>query len=269
MRIREVIADLMDKVMHKVLVADPFLPEVHHAAKPLYAALVPDEIFKGAHFERRFVTPFGTAWERLAVVVAQSHFGRAIAQAKVEGNIGEERLRRIQEILNAEDHGTRQQEKRKPNWQADLAYILAGAGNPVPVVVVCDLLVEDVTSGQKFAFELKGPLPNSDQTKVSKEKMLKLMAMEQHPIEAAYYSLVYNPYGQRNSYAWSFPKKWFDLGVDASVLIGSELWDMLGGEGTYDLFIDEVNKLGASYKEQIYRDYLGIAPPASTNCALR
>lgn len=38
---------------------DPFIKEKHHANKPLYAALVPDEIFKGSHFERRFVTPFG------------------------------------------------------------------------------------------------------------------------------------------------------------------------------------------------------------------
>ena len=48
--IADVIASMMDKVLNKVLVEDPFLPEQHHAAKPLYAALVPDEIFKGSHF---------------------------------------------------------------------------------------------------------------------------------------------------------------------------------------------------------------------------
>ncbi len=42
--IREVIVSMMDKVMNKVLVEDPFIPERHHAAKPLYAALVPDVI---------------------------------------------------------------------------------------------------------------------------------------------------------------------------------------------------------------------------------
>ena len=59
--IRTVISELMESVMNKVLVTDPFIPEEHHAKKPLYAALVPDEIFKGSHFERRFVTPFGSA----------------------------------------------------------------------------------------------------------------------------------------------------------------------------------------------------------------
>lgn len=61
--IRQIISNLMNRVMEKVLVNDPFIPEEHHAKKPLYAALVPDEIFKGSHFERRFVTPFGSVWK--------------------------------------------------------------------------------------------------------------------------------------------------------------------------------------------------------------
>lgn len=61
--IKDVVSSLMNRVMDKVLITDPFIQEQHHAAKPLYAALVPDEIFKGAHFERRFVTPFGGVWE--------------------------------------------------------------------------------------------------------------------------------------------------------------------------------------------------------------
>ena len=69
--IRDVIADLMERVMDRVLIQDPFIQEKHHANKPLYAALVPDEIFKGSHFERRFTTPFGKTWERLAQVCAE------------------------------------------------------------------------------------------------------------------------------------------------------------------------------------------------------
>ena len=68
--IKNVISIMMDKVLNNVLVKDPFIKEKHHSSKPLYAALVPDEIFKGSHFERRFVTPFGGVWERLAQVVA-------------------------------------------------------------------------------------------------------------------------------------------------------------------------------------------------------
>ena len=73
--IKGIVTEMMERVMDKVLRIDPFIPEQHHAAKPLYAALVPDEIFKGSHFERRFVTPFGNAWEKLALVVAREHHG--------------------------------------------------------------------------------------------------------------------------------------------------------------------------------------------------
>lgn len=123
--IKDVITEMMDRVMYKVLVTDPFLPEKHHASKPLYAALVPDEIFKGSHFERRFVTPFGTAWERLAVQVAKAYHGDCQEGVTVERTIGEESLRRIQEVLNHLEHGVKGKKKEKPDWQKELAYIRA------------------------------------------------------------------------------------------------------------------------------------------------
>ena len=40
--IQAIIKTMMDRVMNNVLVKDPFIAEEHHAAKPIYAALVPD-----------------------------------------------------------------------------------------------------------------------------------------------------------------------------------------------------------------------------------
>ena len=57
--ILSVIKKLMDGVMDNVLYKHPFIAEDFHKDKPLYAALVPNEIWKGAHFERRFTTSFG------------------------------------------------------------------------------------------------------------------------------------------------------------------------------------------------------------------
>ncbi len=48
---------------------------------------------------------------------------------------------------------------------------------------------------------------------------------------------------------------------DESVLIGNEFWDLIGGEGTYSKFIEEVNLLWKDYKDRIYREFLGINPP--------
>ncbi|MCM1029368.1 MAG: TdeIII family type II restriction endonuclease [Pseudoflavonifractor sp.] len=126
--IRQIISNLMNRVMEKALVTDPFIPEEHHAHKPLYAALVPDEIFKGSHFERRFVTPFGNVWEQLAVAVASVHHGVCLQGYTVEGTVGENSLRRIQEVLNRLEHGTQGKRKEKPDWNNELEYVLSGGG---------------------------------------------------------------------------------------------------------------------------------------------
>ena len=85
--------------------------------------------------------------------------------------------------------------------------------------------------------------------------------MQPPKVDFAYYALAYNPYGKKEDYNWSFPMRWFDMHNDESVLIGEEFWDLIGGEKTYDIFIQEINALGSEYKERIYREFLGIEPP--------
>jgi len=263
--IKDVVSELMNRVMHKVLVQDPFIKEKHHSAKPLYAALVPDEIFKGSHFERRFVTPFGKVWEKLAKVVAIEAHGNCLMGHTIIGTVGDESLRRIQEVLNKLEHKEKGKERVKPNWEKELKYIRDGGGELISTSVVCDIFIESNQTGKKYAFELKAPLPNSDQTKVSKEKIFKLLAMQPQKVDYAFYALPYNPYGKKEDYAWSFPLRWFDMKKDSSVLIGDEFWDLIGGVGTYNKFIKEVNSLGKDYKERIYKEFLGIEPPENFN----
>jgi hypothetical protein len=259
--IKNVVSTMMDRVMNNVLIKDPFIKEVHHSAKPLYAALVPDEIFKGSHFERRFVTPFGGVWEKLAQVVAIEAHGNCSLGYSVDGTVGSESLRRIQEVLNKLEHNPKGELKIKPNWKEELNYIQKGGGTPVPVSVTCDIFINNEETNKKYAFEIKAPLPNSDQTKVSKEKMLKLLAMNPKQVDYAYYALAYNPYGKKQDYKWTFPMRWFNMHQDESVLIGDEFWDLIGGEGTYKTFISEINKLGVVYRERIYKEFLQIEPP--------
>jgi len=259
--IQDVIKALMDKVMDRVLVTDPFIKENHRAMKPLYAALVPDEIFKGSHFERRFVTPFGNAWQSLAVVAANAGLGYGMVNHRIDGVVKSERLRRITEVLNTLEHAEKGKKKVQPDWETELKHILEGNGENIPVSVICDVYAQDTASQRRYAFELKAPLPNSDQTKVSKEKLLKLYAMDPPQVEEAYYALPYNPYGRKENYSWSFPARWFNMKEDAVVLIGEEFWEKIGGLGTYKAFIEAVNEIGQEYKDRIYREYLGIEPP--------
>jgi len=268
--LQAVIKTMMDRVLNKVLLKEPFSPETHRAAKPLYAALVPDEIFKSAHFERRFVTPFGDVWEQLAVVVAQESLGFAKKGHKISGTVPQGRLQRITEILsNLEHHNKGKGEERvRPDWKSELDYVMAASGEPIPVPVVCDVYVEDRKNDLSYAFELKAPMPNSDQTKVSKEKILKLYAMEPRIVTAAYYALPYNPYGTRENYGWSHPARWFNMKKDETVLIGNEFWEKVGGAGTYEALISAVNEIAPEYKARIYRELLGIEPPEDNELQL-
>ncbi|WP_281412445.1 TdeIII family type II restriction endonuclease [Methanocalculus chunghsingensis] len=259
--IQKVIIQMMNNVMDRVLYSDPFVEEEHQSRKPLYSALVPDEIFKGSHFERRFVTPFGKVWEKLAVVAAESGLGYGSMEHRIDGLVREGCLNRIAEVLNRLEHAQRNRDRTRPDWKAELAYIMEGRGELIPVSVICDLYVEDTENNKRYAFELKAPLPNSDQTKVSKEKILKLHCMEPPVVDGAYFALPYNPYGTRENYSWSFPMRWFDMHLDEVVLIGDDFWDTIGGAGTYDAFISAINEIGPEYKDRIYREYLGIEPP--------
>lgn len=179
----------------------------------------------------------------------------------ITGEVGAERLRRIQEVLNGLEHKKKGEKKKKPDWDVELKYILEGGGKLIPTSVVCDIFIDSKKTKMKYGFELKGPLPNSDQTKVSKEKMFKLLAMSPCKIDFSFYALPYNPYGKKENYNWSFPMRWFDMRNDKSVLIGNEFWDLIGGKGTYKNFISEINALGKEYRERIYHEYLGIKPP--------
>ena len=156
--IQSVIKLMMDRVMQKVLVEDPFIKEDHKAKKPLYAALVPDEIFKGSHFERRFVTPFGNVWEKLAIVAANKGLGHGVKGHSITGKVNAERLRRIQEVLNNLEHSGKGKKKIRPDWDNELKYILEGkSAKVIPVTVICDVYAEDKKEHKKDAFELKAP----------------------------------------------------------------------------------------------------------------
>lgn len=258
--VKTVVSDMMERVMNRVLIEDPFIKENHRASKPLYSALVPDEIFKGSHFERRFVTPFGGVWEKLAQVVALEAHQDCKMGHSINGTIGKESLRRIQEVLNKLEH-SKGKEKIKPDWKKELEYIKSGGGKLIPVSVVCDIFIESKEDNLRYAFELKAPLPNSEQTKVSKEKLFKLLAMSPQAVDKAYYALPYNPYGSKENYKGAFPMRWFNMHQDESVLIGDEFWDLIGGKGTYSNFIKEINILGKDYRERIYKEFLGMEPP--------
>lgn len=170
-----------------------------------------------------------------------------------DGEIHSRQLQVITRIL-----GDLEARRRKPDWDVEIAEVFAAASGPKePAHVTVDVAVGGASgerSGHSY-YEIKSPKPNSDQTKVSKEKMFKLSAMERR--ECAFFALPFNPWATRAAYNHSFPKRWFNMASDRVVLIGAEFWEKLGGAGTWEALIKIAERAGESYREQIERYLLG------------
>lgn len=226
----------------------------------LYETFLPDEIRKSAYFERQFIAEFREVWKNLAVAIANQNWGYSVKNHEIFGTIKLGRLRRIQHVINASYFVGKDWLETDSNWEAEVAYILKGKGQPIPVRVTCDVYVEDPVSHKKYAYVLKAPFPQWDHDKIRTEKLLQLHSMDPPQIDGAYYALPYYPYEKREDYMGDFPVRWFNSKETPIVLIGSEFWEKIGGAGTYQALIEALNEIGQEYKERIFREYLGIEP---------
>lgn len=148
--------------------------------------------------------------------------------------------------------------KRIPDWEKEIREIEdSQRGSVTEAGVISDLFVKG-RDGQTFYFEIKSSKPNSDQTKVSKEKMLKIYAMKKEELPHIYFALPNNPWIEKEKYAHSFPMRWFDMRREKVVVMGKEFWHILGGTGTYEELITIFKEVGTITKERIRKEYLGL-----------
>ena len=111
------------------------------------------------------------------------------------------------------------------------------------------MYIEDFGDGPLF-IELKSPLPNLDIAAESKRKILYyLLIMDRKGVEGAqaHLGLTYNPFISREDYAHSYTKQIMDM--ERQVLMGSELWDMIGGPGTYAKLLEIIEDVHAHLPE--------------------
>lgn len=253
--IKGILKRFMENVLQRRLVDEPWDYEDYAAKLPFHVALVPEEIWKSAKFERSFVTSLGMiGWEGIARVIAEDKRGIARRNEYVIGQIYATRLAKIQQILRELEHGG-----RKPDWANEIGEIQNTQGDKlVEVKIVADLYVEDTDTEEKFCFEIKSPKPNSDQTKVSKEKILQLLNFKSPEINGAYFALPFNPYGSKEKYSHPHPFRWFNMREDEVVLMGKSFWNFLGEDGAYEALIEIFKEIGKNYKDRIKKEYLGV-----------
>lgn len=254
-RVKNHLSEVMERLIRKRVIEEPFNQEDIERNNPFGALLVPEEIWKGSKFERSFVTTLGQGiFEQIGKIVAEGSGAFAVNQHDSVFTINTWQNEQIEEILTAQ-----RSSNRIPNWEEEVSDVLAlNNQNFTEVGLRFDLYVQRTDGTEEF-YGFKTVKPNLDQTERAKRDMLRMKAG--NPDSEVYFALPFNPAGEGNLYrtAHTIPHRLFDMDNTSSVLIGSALWNKLGeSENTYRDLIDVFADIGEYYSPIIRRDYLNL-----------
>ena len=204
-------------------------------AYPFHRLFFPDEAILASRVERSVVTSMGTSlYPQLAEAIARDRYESVFLGHTIEGTLNDAAINMIEQIVTELRTPPRRREsERRPDHDTEMRDILESrGGGQSPRAATADLYVDDFEHGPLF-IELKSPLPNLDVAAESKRKMLYYLAIKdrQGVSGKAFLGLTYNPFVTRAQYRHSFTKQIMDM--EKQVLMGDELWDYLGGPGTY------------------------------------
>ena len=215
--------------------------------RPFHAALLSEDVLFWSAFERSFSTSFGQrVIEEVAKLVvlsngADSAERQHITNIRIDQAYEDAIHRHMQDLRMHRGHSS---------WNQTLNHILATPrpGQIEELRVISDLWWRK--DGVDNFISLKTVKPNIDQTAVAKEDCLHLSVAI--PNCHTYFGLPYNPFGERREdYAFNPPMGIFDFKRDSVVLIGSEMWDTLGGEGCYNELLQIASEVGANTRRKI------------------
>ena len=215
--------------------------------RPFHAALLSEDVLFWSAFERSFSTSFGQrVIEEVAKLVvlsngADSAERQHITNIRIDQAYEDAIHRHMQDLRMHRGHSS---------WNQTLNHILATprSGQIEELRVISDLWWRK--DGVDNFISLKTVKPNIDQTAVAKEDCLHLSVAI--PNCHTYFGLPYNPFGERREdYAFNPPMGIFDFKRDSVVLIGSEMWDTLGGEGCYNELLQIASEVGANTRRKI------------------
>jgi hypothetical protein len=254
-RIKELLSGIMQKIIEKRTVKEPFRAEDVEMENPFGYRLVPLEIWKGSKFERSFVTSLGQGvFEQIAKIIAEGTGAHAENQYSLDITINTYRAEKIEEII-----AMHRSSRREPGWDVDVNEILALQNQRhQDLRVNFDLYIRRATGKEEF-YSIKTVKPNLDQTEIAKRDMLRIKAAKKDC--EPYFALPFNPAGESGDYRskHAIPYKIFNMDKDQCVLIGSKFWNKVGGDSkTYEELLQVFEEVGKIYEPKIRRDYLGL-----------
>ena len=215
-------------------------------AYPFHRLIFSEEDLVAARTERSIVTNMGQGlYPKIAEAVSKDRFEDVALERTIEGELNDAACNLIEQIvteLRAPRRGN--PDHRIPNRIAELNDIINSRGGGISTrSAKADLYIGDFPTGPLF-IELKTPRPNLDIASESKRKMLYFLAMmnrQQVYGANAFMGLTYNPFVTREAYDHPFTKQIMDL--ENEVLMGSELWNYIGGQGTYDELLEIIEEI--------------------------
>ncbi len=195
-------------------------------------------------------TTFGTSiYEPVAIALAEERFKTATAQAKPHNLISEEAHRQIQTIMTGLI--TADTNPNKPNEIAQIRKVChKGQMNKVKLTKV-DIWLESYDD-ELILIDMKTVKPNIVEFKGFKRTLLEWVAAETAKNPGINIKTIigipYNPYEPEPYNRWTM-KGMFDLPHE--VLVAEELWEFIGGEGTYQDLLDCFEIVGIELRPEI------------------
>lgn len=231
------------------------------AAMPFHALFFGDEGLVAAANQRSIVTKMGQSlYPGIAKIIVEGSYQDVFVSGRkkkgrkaIEGQLPSSVTGVIGAIVD-----DLYQKRRRPDHEKEMGEMIAKLEealrrreNLSPARVEPDLYIGDFQSGPLF-IELKTPISNKDVCAKSKQKLLTyLTIMHQRNITSAeaYLGLTYNPYVKREAFKWWAVLQMMDM--RRQVLIGEELWNKLGGPGTYQQILEIVGKVRAEIAQRL------------------
>jgi len=207
----------------------PYTIEELKRAFPFHKIFFPDDALISFKQQRGLVTSMGmTLYPKVAKIIAEDRYNIVHRNHEIIRELDVAKVSVIDKIINDLREG-----RRRPNFDKETQEISTtrNRGKTQTVRVIADLFVGDFKSGPLF-LEIKSPRPNLDVCAESKKKMLFFRALLADKNPEAFFAFPYNPFIYREEYRHNFTKRIMDM--DKEVLMGEEMWNKLGGRGTYE-----------------------------------
>lgn len=238
--IRRLVLDFTRKLSIK---KRDFTIEELKRAFPFHALFFTDDAIIAFKLQRSIVTTLGMKiYPQIARIIAKDRYEKVYIDHPIEKEIPEEKANVIERIITNLRQG-----RIKPDFEREVAEIRRSErGNLVKRRIIADIFIEDHEDGPLF-MEVKSPRPNLDVCAESKKKMLYFRAFFENENPQAFIGFPYNPFVYRDKYEHNFVFRIFDF--DNEVLLGEEMWDKLGGEGTFAELLNLLEELKDGVKK--------------------